>query len=133
MSVWYELFGVVNVRACNEAKAIAEKFAKSCGELTADYTDNLDGTATVEFSGGVFTSHGSIEVIDEQAQALAPYVVEPAFLHFNYDHTESGKLYVGLAEKEAEAKSRDALNEIKNLLDHLTASDKEQLRILLNH
>jgi hypothetical protein len=94
MSIWYGLHGTVEVRSAPEVDRIVGEFDDLCREITADLDDHGDGTATVEFSGGVFCSHATAGAIDSKAQELGPYALAPARLAFDYDG-ERGEVTVG--------------------------------------
>src|SRR5205823_2086081 len=56
--------------------------------------DHGDGTASVEFAGGVLCSHATAGDIDAKAQELGPYALEPTRLSCDYDG-ERGELPIG--------------------------------------
>ena len=94
MSVWYGLHGTVEVRMAPEVARIVAEFDELAREITAGLDDHGDGTATVEFSGGVFCSHAMVAEIDAKAQGLGLHAVRPASLVHDYDG-ERGELLIG--------------------------------------
>lgn len=131
MGVWYSMEGTVKVRPCEEVKEIVERFnAESSTELTASYTDNGDGTATVDFEGGMQCSVGRPDELDTIAKELGPYTLEPAMLTTVLDDEEI-RMFIGKEEDKAATESNDTLEEIKGLLQYLTPDDKGKLKTLL--
>jgi hypothetical protein len=94
MSIWYGLHGTVEVRMTPEVDRIVAEFDDLAREITAEPDDHGDGTATVEFSGGVFCSHATVGEIDSKVQELGAYALAPARLAFDYDG-ERGEVTVG--------------------------------------
>jgi len=94
MSVWYGLHGTVEVRTAPEVERIVGEFNDLAREITAELNDHGDGTATVEFSGGVFCSHATVGEIDAKAQELGPHAFRPASVVYDYDG-ERGELLIG--------------------------------------
>ncbi len=94
MSIWYGLHGTVEVRMAPEVDRIVAEFDDLAREIDADLDDHGDGTATVEFFGGVFCSYATAGAIDAKAQELGPHVVRPASLVYDCDG-ERGELPVG--------------------------------------
>jgi len=131
MGVWYSMEGTVKTKACPEVVEIVERFNdESSTELTAHYQDKGDGTAEVEFEGGHQCSIGSPDELDTIAKELGPYTTEPAMLTTVLDDDEI-RMFIGKEEDKAATESNDALEEIKELLQHLTAGDKVKLKQLL--
>jgi hypothetical protein len=131
MGVWYSMEGTVKVRPCEEVQEIVERFNGESGtELTASYGDNGDGTAEVEFSGGIRCSIGTPDELDTIAKELGPYTLEPAMLTTNLDDEEI-RMFIGKDEDKTATESNDTLEEIKGLLQYLTPDDKGKLKALL--
>lgn len=108
-----------------------EEFNGESGvELSATYADIGNGVSVVEFEGGIQCSIGRPAELDAIAEKLKPYALEPAFLTTVLDDEEI-RLYVGPPGMEDEAKSDDALEEIKGLLQHLSVNGKAKLKALL--
>lgn len=94
MSIWYGLHGTVEVRMAPEVERIVAEFNALAREIDADLDDHGDGTATVEFGGGVFCSYATAGAIDEKVLGLGPFALAPAFLAFDCDG-ERGELLIG--------------------------------------
>ena len=94
MSIWYGLLGTVEVRMAPEVERIVAEFNDLAREIDADLDDHGDGTATVEFGGGVFCSYATAGEIDDKAQELGPYAITPVSLIFDCDG-ELGELPIG--------------------------------------
>ena len=94
MSIWYGLHGTVEVRMAPEVERIVAEFNDLAREIDADLDDHGDGTATVEFGGGVFCSYATAGEIDDKAQELGPYALAPARLTSDCDG-ERGELTIG--------------------------------------
>jgi hypothetical protein len=78
MSVWYSLYGSIKVKACPEAMSIAERFCAQGGkELFAIYDDCGDGTALIEFEGGIHCSRNLAGELAGIAEELGEYAVTP--------------------------------------------------------
>src|SRR4051794_40553837 len=98
MSIWYGLHGTVEVRMGPEVERIVPEFNDLAREIDADLDDQGDGTATVEFGGGVFCSYATAGAIDEKALELGPFVSAPAVLIYDCDG-ERGELPIGHADE----------------------------------
>jgi hypothetical protein len=95
MSLWYALHGTVEVRLTPEVARIVTEFNDLAREIDADLDDHDDGTATVEFGGGVFCSYAIAVEIDNKARELGPFVLTPARLSYDCDG-QRGELVIGL-------------------------------------
>ena len=96
MSIWYGLHGTVEVRMAPEVERIVAEFNDLAREIDADLDDHGDGTATVEFGGGVFCSYATAGEIGDKALELGPFVSAPAVLIYDCDG-ERGELPIGPA------------------------------------
>ena len=98
MSIWYGFHGTVEVRMAPEVERIVAEFNSLAREIDADLDDHGDGTATVEFGGGVFCSYATAGEIDDKAQELGPFVLAPVSLIFDCEG-ERGELPIGVPAK----------------------------------
>ena len=96
MSIWYGFHGSVEVRLTPEVERIVAEFNALAHEISADLDDHGDGTATVEFGGGVLCSYATAGEIDDKALELGPFVSAPANLIYDCDG-ERGELPIGHA------------------------------------
>ncbi len=85
MSIWYGLHGTAEVRMAPEVDRIVAEFNDLAREIDADLDNHRNGTATVEFGGGVFCSYATAGAIEEKAQQLGPFVSAPARLIYDCD------------------------------------------------
>lgn len=132
MSAWYAINGSVRVRRCPEVDAIAAKIREHCDRA---FTVNLEpGDAEIdEFSiegAGEFAA-GGVLVLDELLESLGPYTLEAAVLTAEYENEPCELVIAPTAEAGATALSHHRLNQIKPMLQELTAQDRQSLVILM--
>ena len=127
MSSWYSVTGKVTTVGNPEVLEIVEHLRGLTSAIEI-YHEELDGgNLELSFSGGGYMSAGVIEEVDKAILALGPYTVEPAFLLYDYEGVDRGKIYVGAAEKRAAAISREALTDILALVGKLLPEDEDKL------
>ena len=132
MSAWYSINGSVRVRRCPEVYEIAEKIGEHCDR---DFTVSLvPRDADVdEFSiegAGEFPL-GCVRVLDELLESLGPYTLEAAVLTGEYENEPCELVVASTSEAGATALSHHRLNQIKPMVQALTADDRQSLMILM--
>ncbi len=132
MSAWYSINGSVRVRRCPEVRAIAAKIREHCDR---DFTVGLvpRDAEVDEFSiegAGEFAA-GGVLVLDELLESLGPYTLEAAVLTGEYENEPCELVVTPTAEAGATALSHFRLNQIKPMLQELTAQDRQSLVTLL--
>ena len=132
MSAWYAISGSVRVRRCPEVDAIAAKIREHCDR---DFTVSLvpRDAEVDEFSiegAGEFAA-GGVLVLDELLESLGPYTLEAAVLTGEYENEPCELVVAPTAEAGATALSHYRLNQIKPMLQELTAQDRQSLVILM--
>ncbi len=128
MGTFYVLEGTIKVRAGREVIEIVRDINARSGvdDPSASYTDNLDGTAEVEFDLGKECSYQTAAWFEAKAQELWPWVVEPVMLEVESD-SEQHRLYIGPPDRQGETISAWALKDILGMLDELTLPDRVKL------
>ncbi len=132
MSAWYAINGEFRVRRCPEVEEIVKRIQEHCDR---DFTVNLDpvGNEIAEFSiegAGEFAA-GSVLILDELLESLGPYTLEAAVLHGEYENEPCEVVVAPTAEAGATALSHHRLDQIKPMLQDLTAQDRQSLFELL--
>jgi len=132
MSAWYSISGTVRVRRCPDVCAIAAKIQEHCDR---DFTVSLvpRDAEVDEFSiegAGEFVA-GGVLVLDELLESLGPYTLEAAVLTGEYENEPCELVVAPTAEASVTALSHYRLNQIKPMLQELTAQDRQSLVILM--
>ncbi len=132
MSAWYSINGSVRVRRCPEVYEIAAKIREHCDR---DFTVTLvPRDADVdEFSiegAGEFPL-GCVRVLDELLESLGLYTLEAAVLTGEYENEPCQLVIAPTAEAGATALSHYRLNQIKPMLQELSAQDRQSLAIIM--
>jgi hypothetical protein len=132
MSAWYAIGGSIPVRRCPEVDAIAAKIREHCDRDFAVSLVPRDAEVD-EFSiegAGEFAA-GGVLVLDELLESLGPYTLEAAVLTGEYENEPCELVVAPTAEVGVTALSRYRLNQIKPMLQELTAQDRQSLVILM--
>ena len=131
MGTFYSLSGDIEVQDCLEVEDIVKRFNNEGGELYIEVMDGAtEDTVTLQFCGGVYCSYATVTELDDIAQELGQFVVEPDVIYYDCD-TERGELYIGPADAE-EVVSLNTLEKIKSAVSELTDKDKAALRAWLS-
>jgi hypothetical protein len=132
MSAWYAIGGSIPVRRCPEVDAIAAKIREHCDRDFAVSLVPRDAEVD-EFSiegAGEFAA-GGVLVLDKLLESLGPYTLEAAVLTGEYENEPCELVVAPTAEVGVTALSRYRLNQIKPMLQELTAQDRQSLVILM--
>ncbi len=132
MSARYAISGGVRFRRCPEVQATVAKIREHCDP---DFTVSLvpRDAEVDEFSiegAGEFPL-GCVRVLDELLESLGPYALEAAVLTGEYENEPCELVVAPTAEAGVTALSRYRLNQIKPMLQELTAQDRQSLVILM--
>lgn len=126
MGVFYSMSGVVVCRNVPKVEEIVDRFNSEAGEINIEMEVYGTDECTLIFSGGQFMSYDSVTKLDEIAQELGPYTIEPGLINTKWD-SEDNVLYIGPPDGEADTISANNLEVIKGLVGSLTADDLSKL------
>ncbi len=132
MSAWYAISGSVQVRRCPEVCAIAARILAHCDRDFAVRLAPQDSEFeefTIE-GAGEFAA-GGVLVLDELLESLGPYALEAAVLTAEYENEPCELVIAPTSEAGATALSHYRMNQIKPMLQDLTAQDHQSLVILM--
>jgi hypothetical protein len=128
MASYYEVAGDAVFRVCPESTKIVELlFEEFGGDDIKIECGGGDRTRAVTVNGGADMSNKEARRLTELLTGLSPYVDQPSYFVTRGDDGE-GFLYIGPPEREGEAKSKHAMNQIMPHLAALTGDDREKLR-----
>jgi hypothetical protein len=128
MSVFYQVYGTVDVRKCPEVRAILARLRdRMFGLYEMEVCEYSPGLLAVSFDVFGTFAGGVVLELDELIQSLGPYTTEPAILSTNYEY-EEGELVVAATEEGARAAlSSHRLRQIRLRLSELIQPDRIEL------
>ena len=128
MSAWYSMSGTVRVRTCREVAVIVAKIQAHCDEsFTVGLAAEDDEIAEFSIEGTGEFAAGGVLMLDELLESLGPFAVEGAVLTGEYENEPCELVVAPTAEAGAAALSHHRLNQIRPMLQVLTAQDRHSL------